>query len=126
VAHKFDIEMRAHSVIVPPWLFDSFRYTRQWLQRQCFAGEAACSFSELQKFLEKTTKFPVSCIVYTQFFHTGFFRKNGHPVTLIAKKLVCPLSPKSMLLHRFAWKGLPKQPFGNNIDQGGTLGSAVM
>ena len=32
--------------------------------------------------------------------------KNSHPVTLIAKKLACPLSPNSMLLRRFAWKGL--------------------
>ena len=67
--------------------------------------------------------------------HTGFFKKNSHPVKLIAKKLACPLSPNSMLLHRFAWKGLQKkQPFrfgcrhalGNNIDQGGTGGSGVM
>ena len=66
---------------------------------------------------------------------TGFLKKNSHPVKLIAKKLACPLSPNSMLLHRFAWKGLKKkQPFrfgcrhalGNNIDQGGTGGSGVM
>ena len=53
----------------------------------------------------------------------------------IAKKLACPLPPNSMLLHRFAWKGLQKnQPFrfgcrhalGNNIDQGGAGGSGVM
>ena len=63
---------------------------------------------------------------------SGFFKKTNHPVTLIAKKLACPLSPNSMLLHRFAWKGLQKkQPFrfgcrhalGNNIDQGGAAGS---
>ena len=29
-------------------------------------------------------------------------QKNSHPVKLIAKKLACPLSPNSMLLHRFA------------------------
>ena len=34
--------------------------------------------------------------------------KNSHPVKLIAKKLACPLSPNSMLLHRFAWKDLQK------------------
>jgi len=39
---------------------------------------------------------------------SGFFKKTNHPVTLIAKKLACPLSPNSMLLHRFAWKGLQK------------------
>ena len=70
--------------------------------------------------------------IYT---HTGFFKKNSHPVKLIAKKLACPLSPNSMLLHRFASKGLQKkQPFrvgcrhalGNNIDQGGAGGSGVM
>jgi hypothetical protein len=38
-------------------------------------------------------------------------KKNNPPVTLIAKELACPLSPNSMLLHRFAWKGLRKQPF---------------
>ena len=68
-------------------------------------------------------------------WHTGFFKKNSHPVKLIAKKLACPLSPNSMLLHRFASKGLQKkQPFrfgcrhalGNNIDQGGAGGSGVM
>ena len=32
-------------------------------------------------------------------------KKNSHPVTVIAKKLACPLSPNSMLLHRFAWIG---------------------
>ena len=66
---------------------------------------------------------------------SGFFKKNSHPVKPIAKKLACPLSPNSMLLHRFAWKGLlKKQPFrfgcrhalGNNIDQGGTGGSGMM
>jgi hypothetical protein len=35
-------------------------------------------------------------------------QKNSHPVTLIAKKLACPLSPNLMLLRRFAWKGLQK------------------
>ena len=86
--------MRAHSVIVPPWLFDSFRYTRQWLQRQCFAGEAACSFSELQKFLEKTTKFPVFCIVYIQFFHTGFFRKKRPSCHTHCEETCMPPFPK--------------------------------
>ena len=65
---------------------------------------------------------------------SGFFKKNSHPVKLIAKKLACPLSPNSMLLHRFASKGLQKkQPFrfgcrhalGNNIDQGGAGGSGM-
>ena len=32
-------------------------------------------------------------------------KKNSHPVTVIAKKLACPISPNSMLLHRFAWIG---------------------
>ena len=40
---------------------------------------------------------------------SGFFKKNSHPVKLIAKKLACPLSPNSMLLHRFASKGLQKK-----------------
>ena len=40
---------------------------------------------------------------------TGFFKKNNHPVKLIAKKLACPLSPNSMLLLRFAWKRLQKK-----------------
>ena len=58
-------------------------------------------------------------------------QKNSHPVKLIAKKLACPLSPNSMLLLHFAWKGLQKkQPFRfecrNNIDQGGAGGSGVM
>ena len=66
---------------------------------------------------------------------SGFFKKNSHPVKLIAKKLACPLSPNSMLLHPFASKGLQKkQPFrfgcrhalGNNIDQGGAGGSGMM
>ena len=67
--------------------------------------------------------------------NTGFFKKNSHPVKLIAKKLACPLSPNSMLLHRFASKGLQKkQPFrfgcrhalGNNIDQGGASNNKQM
>ena len=41
--------------------------------------------------------------------NTGFFKKNSHPVKLIAKKLARPLSPNSMLLHRFAWKGFQKK-----------------
>ena len=74
-------------------------------------------------------------VVMSRFTGTGFFKKNSHPVKLIAKKLACPLSPNSMLLHRFAWKGLQKkQPFrfgcrhalGNNIDLGGTGGSGMM
>ena len=53
----------------------------------------------------------------------------------MAKKLARPLSPKSMLLHRFAWNAVQKkQPLrfgcrhalGNNIDQGGAGGSGVM
>ena len=66
---------------------------------------------------------------------SGFLKKNSHPVNLMAKKLAGPLSPKSMLLHCFAWKGVrKKQQFrfgcrhalGNNIDQGGAGGSGVM
>ena len=66
--------------------------------------------------------------------NTGFFKKNSHPVKLIAKKLARPLSPNSMLLHRFAWKGFQKKQafrfgcrhaLGNNIDQGGVGGSGV-
>ena len=33
---------------------------------------------------------------------------NSHPVTLTAKKLAFLLSPHSMSLHCFAWKGLQK------------------
>jgi len=39
----------------------------------------------------------------------GSSKKNSHPVKLIAKKLARPLSPNSMLLHRFAWKGFQKR-----------------
>jgi hypothetical protein len=46
---------------------------------------------------------------------SGFFKKNSHPIKLIAKKLACPLSPNSMLLHRFASKGLQKNShFGSD------------
>ena len=42
-------------------------------------------------------------------------QNNSHPVTLIAKKLACPLPPNSMLLHRFAWKNLQKNShFGSD------------
>ena len=43
------------------------------------------------------------------YINTGFFKKTSHAVTFFAKKLTSPYPPDSMLLHRFAWKGLQRK-----------------